>query len=160
MSIIDRVSRITGETLSWLYLVAALISCYEVMMDWLFNAPTIWVHDATIMLCSICFLLGGAYALERREHIRITSVYDLFSPRIKRWCDIVTLFLTLIYLLALTAFTGKQAIESIRIVERSGRAWDFPMPMVIRTALFLGAALLVLQALSQFLQLLRNKAPT
>ena len=38
-----------------------------------------------------------------------------------------------------------QAINSIRIVEMSGRAWNFPMPMVIRTALFLGTALLALQ---------------
>jgi TRAP-type mannitol/chloroaromatic compound transport system permease small subunit len=125
-------------------------------MDWLFRSPTIWVHDSTIMLCSTCFLLGGAYALQRREHIRITVIYDCFSPNVKHWCDIFTTILTLLYLLALSAFTGKQALDSIMRVERSGRAWDFPMPMIIRTALFLGAALLVLQAASHLYQLLRH----
>lgn len=154
---VDRLSKFLGEKLSWLFLIAVALSCYEVMMDWLFRSPTVWVHDSTIMLCSTCFLFGGAYALQRREHIRITVVYDWFSPRIQHWCDIFTLILSLLYLLALSAFTGKQAIDSIMRVERSGRAWDFPMPMVIRTALFLGAVLLVLQAVSHLYELIRHR---
>ena len=50
-----------------------------------------------------------------------------------------------------------QAFNSIRIVEMSGRAWNFPMPMVIRTALFLGAALLALQATAELLKLFRAR---
>ena len=49
-------------------------------MDSVFDAPTIWVHDATIMLGAICFLFGGAYALQRRDHIRITFIYDALPP--------------------------------------------------------------------------------
>ncbi|MCB1803703.1 MAG: TRAP transporter small permease subunit, partial [Candidatus Competibacteraceae bacterium] len=96
--VIDRVSRILGDKLAWLFLVAAALSCYEVMMDWLFRAPTIWVHDSSIMLCSTAFLFGGAYALQRREHIRITVLYDYFSPWWQWVCDIVSLALTLVYL--------------------------------------------------------------
>ena len=155
--VIDRVSRILGDKLAWLFLVAAALSCYEVLMDWLFRAPTIWVHDSSIMLCSTAFLFGGAYALQRREHIRITVLYDYFSPWWQWVCDLVSLVLTLVYLLALAAFTGMQALDSIMRVESSGRAWDFPMPMVIRTALFLGAAMLVLQAASQLYYLIRNR---
>jgi TRAP-type mannitol/chloroaromatic compound transport system permease small subunit len=153
---IDRLSKSIGNAACWLFLVAALISCYEVTMDSVFRAPTVWVHDATIMLCSTAFLLGGAYALQRREHIRITVVYDYFSDAMKRWADIVTTVLTLVYLLALAYFAGQQAIDSIMRVERSGRAWDFPMPMVIRTMLFAGAVLLSLQALSQLYHLVRR----
>ena len=153
---VDRLSLFLGDKLYWLFLLAAILSCYEVLMDWLFRAPTVWVHDSTIMLCSTAFLFGGAYALQRREHIRITAAYDYFSPAVKRWCDIFTYILSLVYLLALSAFTGKQAIDSIMRVERSGRAWDFPMPMVIRTALFLGALLLLLQAVSVLYQLIRT----
>ena len=147
---IDRLSRRIGEAVCWLFLVAAVLTCYEVVVDSVFDSPTIWVHDSTIMLCSIAFVFGGAYAMQRREHIRITVVYDLLGPRVRWVCDLVSLVLALTYLGALAVFTGMQAVESIRLVERSGRAWDFPMPMVIRTALFLGAALLVLQALSAF----------
>ena len=155
---IDRITKRIGDKLSWLFLLAVVLSCYEVLMDWLFRAPTIWVHDSTIMLCSTCFLFGGAYALQRREHIRITVVYDHFGPAMRRACDILTTLLTLIYLAALGAFTGQQALDSVQRVERSGRAWDFPMPMVIRSMLFLGTVLLLLQAGSQLIQLIRRRA--
>lgn len=144
-TVVDRLSRRLGEAACWLFLAAAAISVYEVFMDSVFRAPSVWVHDSTIMLCSTAFMLGGAYAMQRREHVRITVVYDRMGPGARRACDLLTLSLALVYVLALTWFTGLQATESISIVERSGRAWDFPMPMVIRTAFFAGAVLLTLQ---------------
>lgn len=143
---VDRAVARIGSGLSWLFLVAAALTCVEVLMDWVFRAPTIWVHDTTIMLTSTCFLFGGAYALQRHDHIRITVVYDLLPARVQRFLDGVALALGLAYLLAIGWYAGIQALSSIRIVEMSGRAWDFPMPMVIRTAFFLGTALFALQA--------------
>ena len=117
----------------------------------MFRSPTIWVHDTTIMMSATCFLFGGAYALQRRDHIRITFLYDMMSERLKRWCDRFTLTLTLIYLAALLWFVTKQAWQSVILVEMSGRAWDFPMPMVIRIAFFLGTLLLLLQAIAHWI---------
>ena len=156
-TVVDRVSRTVGDKLSWLFLVSVVLTCYEVLMGWVFRAPTIWVHDATIMMSASCFLLGGAYALQGGHHIRITFVYDLMPPAVQRLCDLIGLVLALVYLLALAWFSGMQAFNSIRIVEMSGRAWNFPMPMVIRTALFLGAALLALQATAELLKLFRAR---
>ena len=101
-TVVDRVSRTVGERLSWLFLVSVVLTCYEVLMGWVFRAPTIWVHDATIMMSATCFLLGGAYALQGGHHIRITFVYDLMPPGAQRLCDLIGLCLALVYLLALS----------------------------------------------------------
>jgi len=156
--IVDRTSRRVGETLSWLFLISVLFTCYEVLMGWAFRAPTIWVHDATTMMSATCFLLGGAYAMQQGQHIRITFVYDLLPAPARRLCDLAGLVLGLIYLLALGWFAGMQALNSIQIVEMSGRAWNVPMPMVIRTALFLGTALFALQAAAEILKLIRARS--
>jgi C4-dicarboxylate transporter DctQ subunit len=153
---VDRISRAIGGTLSWLFLLSVLFTCYEVVMASAFRAPTIWVHDATTMMSASCFLFGGAYALQRGDHIRITFVYDLLPPRGRHFCDLLGLILALAYLLGLAWFSGMQAVNSIRIVEMSGRAWNVPMPLVIRTALFLGTALLALQAAAEFCKLIRG----
>ena len=118
-------------------------------MDYVFRSPTIWVHDSTIMLSSIGFLFGGAYALQQDAHIRITSLYMKFSPAVQRWCDAIGLALALFYLLVLAYKTGQQAFESISIMERSGRAWNVPIPVVVRSALFLSTVLLIAQALAK-----------
>jgi TRAP-type mannitol/chloroaromatic compound transport system permease small subunit len=153
---VDRLSRAVGDTLSWLFLLSVLFTCYEVLMGSAFRAPTSWVHDATTMLSATCFLFGGAYALQRGDHIRITFVYDLLPPRGRHLCDLLGLILALAYLLGLAWFAGVQALSSVRIVEMSGRAWNFPMPMVIRSALFLGTALLALQAAAELYKLIRK----
>lgn len=155
---VDRISRALGDRLAWLFLISAALTCVEVAMDALFDAPTIWVHDTTIMMSATCFLFGGAYALQRRDHIRITFLYEALPPSLQRACDLVGLLCGLLYLGGLGWFAGAQALDSIMRVERSGRAWDFPMPMVIRTAFFLGTALLALQTASLLIQLIRKRA--
>jgi TRAP-type mannitol/chloroaromatic compound transport system permease small subunit len=155
-NLVDRTSRAVGGTLSWLFLLSVLFTCYEVLMGSAFRAPTIWVHDLTTMMSAACFLLGGAYALQRGDHIRITFVYDMLPPRGRRLCDLAGLILGLVYLLALAWFSGMQAFNSISIVEMSGRAWNVPMPMVIRTAFFLGTALFALQAVAEIAKLVRS----
>jgi C4-dicarboxylate transporter DctQ subunit len=154
---LDRLTRALGDRLAWLFLVSAGLTCFEVLSDWAFRAPTIWVHDSTLMMSATCFLFGGAYALQRRDHIRITFLYDVLPRPVQRVCDLIGLVLALGYLLALGWFAGGQAFRSIMIVEMSGRAWDFPMPMVIRTALFLGVALLVLQTAAHLVASIRER---
>jgi TRAP-type mannitol/chloroaromatic compound transport system permease small subunit len=156
-TIVDRTSRMVGDMLSWLFLISVALTCYEVLMGSVFRAPTIWVHDATTMMSATCFLLGGAYAMQRGEHIRITFVYDLLPAPAQRLCDLVGLVLGLLYLVGLGWFAGMQAFNSIRIVEMSGRAWNVPMPMVIRTAFFIGTALFALQTAVEILKLIRPR---
>jgi TRAP-type mannitol/chloroaromatic compound transport system permease small subunit len=155
-NLIDRTSRRVGDTLSWLFLISVALTCYEVLMGSVFRAPTIWVHDSATMMSATCFLVGGAYAMQQGQHIRITFVYELLPPRARRALDILALILGLVYLLGLGWFSGMQAFNSIRIVEMSGRAWNVPMPMIIRTAFFLGTALFALQAASELVKRLRH----
>ncbi len=154
-NLVDRTSLAVGNTLSWLFLLSVLLTCYEVFMGSAFRAPTIWVHDATTMMSATCFLVGGAYAMQRGDHIRITFLYDMLPLRARRGCDLAGLVLALLYLLGLGWFSGMQAFNSIRIIEMSGRAWNVPMPMVIRTALFVGTALFALQAAAEMVKLIR-----
>jgi C4-dicarboxylate transporter DctQ subunit len=159
-TIVDRTSRAVGDTLSWLFLISVLLTCYEVLMGSVFRAPTIWVHDATTMMSATCFLLGGAYAMQQGQHIRITFVYDLLPLRAQRLCDLAGLVLGLLYLVGVGWFAGMQAFNSIRIVEMSGRAWNVPMPMVIRTAFFIGTALFALQTAAEIVKLIRTRPET
>lgn len=153
---VDRLSRRVGETLAWLFLLSAVLTGWEVLASSLLASPTIWVHDLTTMLCVTGFLLGGAYAQARREHIRITPIYDALPRRARKLCDLVGLGLAVLYLAVLAWFTGAQALESVLIVEMSGHAWNFPMPVVIRLAFFLGSTLLLLQLAAHFLEALRG----
>jgi TRAP-type mannitol/chloroaromatic compound transport system permease small subunit len=147
--LIGQICRRVGESLSWLFLVAVLLTAFEVVMRYGVNAPTIWVHDLVIALTAICFIFGGAYSLQRREHIRISSLYQAMPKGYRRAVDRVIAVLTVVYLAFLGYAATRQAIPSLELMETSGRAWDVPIPPVIKTLFAVGVLLMLLEALVQ-----------
>ena len=67
---IDQLSDWSGRIVS--YLVYPLVGgvAYEVIARYFFNAPTEWAYDVTYMLYGAIFMLGAAYTLLKKGHIR------------------------------------------------------------------------------------------
>jgi len=105
---------------SYLYLAATIATTYEVFARYIFNAPTDWAFEATIMLCSACYLVAGGYVTQRRRHIAITSLYDGASAARKRTLDIVATCFGLLALGLLILSSWRQALMSLQIMERTG----------------------------------------
>lgn len=159
---VDRLERRIGEAVSYVFLASVAIMTYEVAARYLFGAPTIWAHESTITLTAIGFLLGGAYTLQRREHIQITVVYLLFPPRLRWLADLVGHLVMLFYVGVLIYAGWDLAAQAWATMETSASAWNQPTPVVIKSALVVGSVLLALQGLVHLLQLLglaRRDAP-
>ncbi len=154
---IDRFSVFVGEKFSVVFLASVILTFYEVIMRYVFNAPTIWVHDSAIALSATGFLLAGTYALQRREHIRISVVYDAMPAPLRGLCDVVNATLTAIYLAFLLYAGLKQAIPSVSIPETTGHAWDVPIPAYLKSVLAAAAAIMLAQAVVQLAALVRRR---
>lgn len=102
MDRIDHAQRAIGRAVSYAFLAVAVAIAWKVGARYLFGAPTIWAHELISALTAIAFLFGGAYAMARGEHIRITSLYDHFPDWLKRTADIFASLVTLLYIGALT----------------------------------------------------------
>ena len=146
--IVDRISRTVGNALSVLFLVAVMLTVYEVFLRYAFNAPTIWVHDVVIVLSAVCFVFGGALASQQRIHIQMASYTENVSPRVRRFLDRICQVLTAAYLAMFVYAALRMAIPSLELMETSGRAWDVPIPAFLKTMLALGVILMLAQALS------------
>jgi len=157
--LIDRGSRFLGEKLSFVYLASMVVIAWEVAARYLFNAPTVWAHETTITLTAIGFSFSGVYTLQRREHIRITVIYDLLSPRWQRILDIFNGTVTVAFGVLFGYATAIVAWRAIEVMETSASAWNQPTPTIMKTALFLGSLMLALQGIAQFVSLLRDKDP-
>jgi len=148
---LDRFARRIGEAVCWLFGASVLLTAFEVGMRYLANRPTIWVHDTVILLTATCFVAGGAYALERRSHIQITSVYGMLPPRARGLLDVAISLAAAVFLGGLAYAATLQSVEALGLtggrVETSGRAWDVPVPAVLKTILALGTVLMALQTL-------------
>jgi TRAP-type mannitol/chloroaromatic compound transport system permease small subunit len=154
LRVVDRLNRRIGEVVSYVFLASVAIMAYEVAARYLFGAPTIWAHESTITLTALGFLFGGAYTLQRREHIQITALYRLFPRRLRWLADVVAHLVMLFYVGVLIYAGWIVAGKAWASMETSASAWNQPTPVVIKTALVLGSLLLALQGLVHLLQLL------
>jgi len=155
--VIDRINRWLGENLCWLYLVAVFVTAYEVVMRYLFNAPTDWAFELTILLCGIGYLLAGGWVTQKDVHIAITTAFDLAPAPIRR---ALRIFATLVGIFAsggLLLASWGSALRAVTIVERTGSAWNSPAPAIIKPAIALAALLVLLQLLVRLVRQLRGR---
>lgn len=79
LKVIDRVSFVTAAMAMAMILALVGAMLYEVGARYAFNAPTIWSYDVSYMLNGALFILAGALALAKNNHVRI----DFLSSRLK-----------------------------------------------------------------------------
>src|SRR6476469_4951403 len=78
---LDSISIVSGKAVAWLIIPMVGSLVYEVVARYLFNAPTEWAYDMTFMLYGTFFMLGAAYTLQKKGHIRTDSFYSAWSVK-------------------------------------------------------------------------------
>ncbi len=142
-----------GRIWAWLVVAIALISFYEVVARYLFNAPTIWVHETAIMFAGLCFAFGGPYAMARHRHIRVTGLYNLFGFKTRCFLDILICLITLAFAAgnawAFLRFANKAffAPDGTFRLEGSGTAFNPPYPPLVKGVFLFVMIVLVVQVL-------------
>lgn len=89
----DAVSAWFGKAFAWLIILMSVGTGYEVVVRYLFNSPTVWALDVSFIMYGALFMMGGAYTLSRRGHVRGDFLYRLWSPRWQARVDLVLYFL-------------------------------------------------------------------
>ncbi|MHB0869377.1 MAG: TRAP transporter small permease subunit, partial [Chloroflexota bacterium] len=150
--VVDRFTELSGKIFAWLVvpMVGGLV--YEVLARYLFHAPTVWAYDITYMLYGSLFMLGSAYTLYRKAHIRTDLLYRLFPVRVQGTIDTICyLFLFFPGMLFFLIAGWDYAAHSWVIGEKAGASpWGvaiYPFKTVIPVAAFL----LLIQGMSEFL---------
>jgi TRAP-type mannitol/chloroaromatic compound transport system permease small subunit len=151
--LLDNVSIVSGKLVAWLIIPMVLGLVYEVIARYAFNAPTEWAYDMTFMLYGSFFMLGAAFTLQRKGHIRTDTFYANWSPRRQGWvdatCYVLFFFPGLIAFLILTwDFFWISFQRSERIVTSPWMPIVYPFKAVMPIA----TLLLLLQGVSEFLK--------
>jgi TRAP-type mannitol/chloroaromatic compound transport system permease small subunit len=147
-SAIDGFSCKTGEWTALLILPLTFIVIYEVIMRYVFDAPTIWGFEATTFLYGIHFMFGLAYSDVTDGHVKV----DIFSARAKRRTQAALIILAnLIIFLpvfsCMTIWAWKYAITSTLHRELNSTSWA-PAIWPIKLIMAMAFSLLLIQGIS------------
>ncbi len=150
---LDQVSIWSGRLAAWMIAPMVLSLCYEVVARYVFNAPTIWAYDMTFMLYGSFFMLGAAFTLQRKGHVRTDTFYANWSPRRQAWTDLAGYLLMYLPVAAVFAFVGwgyfLKAFQTSETFVSS--AWQ-PIAWPFKLVMPLTGLLLMVQGLSEMLK--------
>lgn len=158
MKLFDRAIAAFSDSIAWIYFAIFLITSYDVAARYIFNAPTVWGADLVIALAGVHYMLSGAGALQRGDHVRIDVIYNLLPARARAYSDVASDLIIIAVLIALIWFGTIQAIPSVQDFETTGTAWNAPTPVVMKLAIPIGAALMLAQAVVLLVRRLRGEA--
>lgn len=147
---LDPIAIRSGRISAWLIIPMVLSLSYEVVARYLFNAPTLWAYDMTFMLYGSFFMLGAAFTLQRKGHIRTDSLYADWSPRRQAWVDIVCYAVMFMPFVAIFLWAGwgyfwKAFTTGERFVSSPWQPITWPFKMVMP----LTGLLLAIQGVSE-----------
>jgi len=151
-AVIDRVNEIIGKAVSWLILVAVLVSATNAVIRKTMNVSSNSWLELQWYLFGAAFLLAAAYTLKQNEHIRIDIVYGAFSRRVQHWID---LFGHLFFLMPFVVLMLYLFIPYVSMSIRSGEVSNNSGGLVIwpaKALLLAGFTLLFLQGISEIIK--------
>ena len=150
---IEGISVWTGRAFGWCILVLTFSVAYEVIVRYVFNAPTVWAFDMMVQMYGALFLMAGPYALAQDSHVRGDVLYRLFPVRWQARVDFV-LYILFFFpgMLALFWFGYEIAADSWRYEEVS---WNSPARIQIyffKSLIPVAGFLLIVQGVAEMIR--------
>ncbi|HEV8228624.1 MAG TPA: TRAP transporter small permease subunit [Candidatus Limnocylindria bacterium] len=157
---IDRLSAWSGKAISWLVLLSTVLISYDVAMRYLskpLGEPirAIWFtynysYDMSYYLYAILFMMGGAYALSRAQHVRGDIFYRQWPVKVQGGVDLA-LYLLAFYpgIIAMVSVGAQWAAYSWSIHERAFTSAAAPPLYPLKTVIPIAASLMAIQGVAE-----------
>ncbi len=133
----------------------AFIVCiifYEVVMRYVFAAPTLWVNEMSLWVGGAIYLTSGLYAMQQRSHIRIFVLYDLMPRVIQRLFNVLSIIALVIFAFAVIWGGFGEAAAKFARWETFGTAFDPPIPATNKPLILMTLLFVMLQGISNLIR--------
>lgn len=148
---VDWISEKSGVFISFWTVNAVVFYFFEVVMRYLFNQPTIWVHEASFLLFGMQYLLAGAFALLHGAHVRVDVVYNFLPVRGRIGMDIFTSMFFFMFAFALVITSWTFFMNSYSMDERTVETWGIQY-WPVKGMMLLGSVLILLAGISTLIK--------
>ena len=153
VKIIDAISDKTGRIVGWVAVPMIIALIYEVFARYVFYRPTIWSYEVTYMIYGTHFLLGAAYTLRVRGHIRIDLIYMKFPPRGRALIDVIGYLVIFFPIMIVLVFASYDMAKDAFVIQEVSQftPWQ-PILWPFKSVICIGFILLILQGIAEFIK--------
>ncbi|KRB25946.1 MULTISPECIES: TRAP transporter small permease subunit [Mesorhizobium] len=149
---IDRLNEFIGKSVSWLILLAILVSAANAVIRKMFDTSSNAWLELQWYLFGAAFMLAAAYTLKQNEHIRIDIVYGLFSRRVQHWIDLLG---HILFLMPFVTLMVVYFVPYVSLSFHSGEMSTNAGGLIVwpaKAILLVGFFLLALQGISEIIK--------
>ena len=145
---VDKINYRIGRVAMFIIFIMVGVMFYSAITKTFFR-PALWTYEFSQFLMVAYFLVGGAYSIQLKGHVRMDLIYGNWSERTKSRWDSVTSLIMIAYLVLLLYGSIDSTIYAISYGERSYSIWR-PYMWPIKVIMTFGIFLMLLQAIAQF----------
>jgi len=153
---IDAIERFidwAGRAVAWLTLLMVIVTFVVVVLRYVFDIGWIGLQESVTYMHAMVFMVGAAWAMQQRAHVRVDIFYSRFSARTQAWVDLLgSLLLLLPVMIYIAWISWAYVADSWSVLEGSREAGGLPAVFLLKSLIPVLALLLTLQALVQIIR--------
>ncbi|WP_424988284.1 TRAP transporter small permease subunit [Microbulbifer sp. S227A] len=148
---IGKLSVFTGKACGPFYLAAIGLSVWEVFTRYALDAPTVWTTEIVMALCASAWMLSAAAVTQQHRHITVTVMEIVVGH--KTWARMrrVAMLVSLTAVLGLLWANWQPFLRAIGHMERSGSAFNPPLPTYLKVMIVISLIMYALQIIAHIL---------
>ena len=148
---VDAMNYRIGRVAMYLFFVMGAILLYSTLSRIIFGVPINWVLEMSQFLLSAYYLVGGAYALQMDQHVRMDLFYSRLDARKRAITDAFTILFVIFFLAVLLGGGISSTNYAIQYNQKNYSAWS-PVLWPIKVVMTAGVFLMLLQCISTFIK--------
>jgi TRAP-type mannitol/chloroaromatic compound transport system permease small subunit len=147
---LEPVIDLIGRAISWIWLALLLVIVLNVLLRYAFGEGRIEFEELQWHLYAVGFLVGLSYALQADAHVRVDVLHERLQPRTQAWIELYGILILLLPFIALILIYSVPFVaSSFAVSERSQAPGGLPLRWLMKAALPLGFALLLLATVAR-----------
>jgi len=146
---IDAVSNTIGTLTMYLVFLMIGILLFAALSRTVFDVPHIWVVEMAEFTMAAYYLLGGAYSMNLKAHVRMDLLYGRWSPKRQAVTDMITSVFLIFYLVVLLIGAISSTEYAIQYGQKNYSSWS-PRLAPIKVVMTIGIILMLLQSVATF----------
>lgn len=146
---IDSINEWIGRGVAFITVGLVVVMFSDVVMRYLFKKSFVMVQELEWHLFGFIFLIGAGYTLLYDGHVRVDVIYQKLKPAAKAWINLLgTIFFLIPGCLMVIITSWKFTHNSWMVFEGSPDPGGIPLRFIIKGAITVGFALLLMQGLA------------
>lgn len=150
-SFVSKLVKGSGILGALLFLFVMGVTTYEVLMRYIFNSPTTWSLEISVILTLWGTFLGLAYTLQQGGHTSVDLVINRLSTRKRKTIRICIYLFMLLFCIFLTWTSLGPAIEAYFIKEVTQSYIRTPL-FILMIPVPIGGILLILEIVRELFE--------